>query len=141
MTTVPDPLTRVLEVAGEDDVDQPAPPAEVRSWSGEIAPVTEPCELCGCHWICNPDAFLPKGHAECCYCRTWRGSIHRDAKLSEFSKEPEAASEDATCSETDGETMEILLSGGMPVYDPEPLDGQGESAVGVVDYLKEGESA
>jgi hypothetical protein len=134
MTTIPDPVTRVLDLADPEDVDQPAPPKGVRPWSGEIVPVTEPCECCGCHWICNPDAFLPEGHAECCFCRTWRGSIHRDARLSEFS----TSSGEST---TGNETIEVVNANALPVYDPVAMGLDDEDAVGVIDLLQSGDGA
>jgi hypothetical protein len=132
VTTIRNPTTRVLDLADPEDVDQPAPPTDVRSWSGEIAPVTEACERCGCYWILDPDAVLPDGHAECCFCRMWRGKIHRDARLSEYTD-----SGGASTGET--ETIEALNASSMPVYDPEAANIDAEDAEGVVEFIERGE--
>lgn len=140
MTTIPNPVTRVLELADPDEISQPAPPVEIRSWSEEIVPVTEPCERCGCYWMADPEAFLPEGRVECCYCRMWRGSLHRDASLSEYTASETEVSEN-TDTDASSETIEAKLSGNIPLYDPEAAGVGDETAVGVVEFVEAGDDA
>jgi len=135
VTTIPNPTTRVLELADPGAVDQPKPPETVRSWTGAVVPVTEPCEKCGCYWILDPEECLPDGHAECCFCRTWRGKIHRDATLFEFT---DSDDESAGASET----IEALDATSIPIYDAEAAATEtDEDAVGVVTFIERGEMA
>lgn len=140
MTEIANPLFRVLEVADPDEIDQPKPPDDVCEFpSMELVPVTEACERCGCYWIGDPEMFIPEGNAECAYCHMWRGSVHRDAKLSEFaegSSTPSIDSEDGP----QGETIEAIMAEGIPVYDPEAMGIDDEDAVGVVDCIVTEES-
>jgi hypothetical protein len=141
MTTIPNPIYRVLEVAEPDEIDQPKPPAEVAAFTQiDLVPVTEPCERCGCHWIGDPETWIPEGNAECAYCRMWRGSVSRDTTLSEFADDGPDPTLDRESDDPQGGTLEALMVEGIPVYDPAAM-GVDEDAVGVVDMVQEGEDA
>jgi hypothetical protein len=126
---VPSPLARVLAVVDPEDVDQPSPPANLTQHTvADTMPVAEPCERCGCRWIINPDRFVPSDHAECAYCRMWRGSAEsRGTSLAEFKDGGGPA-------DPEDSTMEMVMSEGIPVYDPEAIGI--DDADGVVDLLE-----
>lgn len=138
MTTIANPVYRVLEVADPEEIDQPKPVGEFDAFSSlDLVPVTEPCERCGCHWIGDPEAFIPEGNAECAYCRMWRGSVHRNASLGEFSDDEAAASIESG-DDPQGGTLEAVMSEGIPVYDPQAMGVDDEDAVGIVDVIRDG---
>jgi len=137
MTEIPNPIFHVLELAEPGEIDQPKPTEDVAAFTSiGLVPVTEPCERCGCYWIGDPEAFVPEGNAECAYCRMWRGSIHRDASLSEFAEDSSTPSIDGEGGPQGG-TIEAVMVRGIPVYDPEAMGLESEDGVGVVDAVRE----
>lgn len=136
MTEIPNPLYRVLKLADGEEIDQPKPAGEFNAFPTlDLVPVTEPCERCGCYWIGDPTAFVPEGNAECAYCRLWRGSIHRNASLSEFSDDDQQPTYDSEDPGPQGGTIESVMSQGIPLYDPEAMGIESDDAVGVADLL------
>jgi len=136
MTEVPNPVYRVLEVADSEDTDQPAPPEDVAAFTSiDLVPVTEPCERCGCHWIGDPSVFIPEGNAECAYCRLWRGSVHRDASLSEFTEDSSTPAFESG-DDPQGGTVDATMVRGIPIYDSAAMGL--DDAVGLVDTFQEG---
>jgi hypothetical protein len=136
MTEIPNPVYRVLQPVEPGEIEQPKPPDRLAAFpSFESIPVSEPCERCGCHWIVNPEAFVPEGNAECAYCRLWRGSVHRDASLSEFADSGAPATFDSNSDEPQGGPIEGLRTESIPIYDATVLEHTTEDDVGVIALL------
>lgn len=85
MVEIQCPVSRVLSRVDGSNVQQPTPMSLQFGSRKDAVAVEHPCEACGCRWVTDPEIVIPEGTVHCAYCGMWRGSLHRDTKLSEFS--------------------------------------------------------
>jgi len=111
MVEIPDPTRNVVTVV--DDVEQPKPTTPRIGTCDDLVAVETPCPVCGCQWLLDPEAFIPKGTAECGFCNTMRGAVHRDVSLIEF--------EDGKPVEDTNKTIQFRFAGSPPGPDFETL--------------------